>query len=133
LPPDADNLLGAWEACSSVGLEILSASEPLDEPRDSLLAQVVVQRRALTRATDGKSLLVDLSLTMAGFDFEAVWSERRSFLIDGIEFPVARLTHIVQSKALAGRPKDRLFLATHAEMLLEMERREQERGPRKMR
>ena len=54
---------------------------------------------------------------MAGFTFEEVWSERRTFLVEGVEIPVARLAHIVQSKAAAGRDKDRLFLATHEERL----------------
>jgi hypothetical protein len=42
------------------------------------------------------------------------------FEIDGIEVPVASLAHIIRSKAAAGRPKDRLFLATHAEALRRM-------------
>ena len=58
---------------------------------------------------------------MAGFaDFETVWNERRTFLIDGVEVAAARLLHIVQSKHAAGRDKDRLFLATHREGLQEL-------------
>jgi hypothetical protein len=57
---------------------------------------------------------------MAGFEFETVWREHRVFTDGGVELPVARLLHIVTSKALAGRPKDRLFLATHAEALREL-------------
>jgi hypothetical protein len=52
-----------------------------------------------------------------GFDFETVWAERRSFILEGVDLPTARLTHIVRSKHLAGRPKDRLFLATHRDAL----------------
>jgi hypothetical protein len=37
---------------------------------------------------------------------------------------VARLRDIVASKAQAGRPKDRLFLATHEEALKELMRKE---------
>ena len=36
---------------------------------------------------------------------------------------LARLTHIAQSKAAAGRPKDRLFLESHKEMLADLIRR----------
>jgi hypothetical protein len=57
---------------------------------------------------------------MAGFDFESVWRERRIFTVDGVEIPTARLLHIVQSKAQAGRPKDRLFLETHKENLRQL-------------
>lgn len=49
---------------------------------------------------------VDLSLVMAGFDFETVWAERRIFMVEGVDIPVARLRHIVESKAAAGRLKD---------------------------
>ena len=57
---------------------------------------------------------------MSGFTFEEVWAERRTFALAGAEVPVARLKHIVASKAAAGRDKDRLFLATHAEALREL-------------
>lgn len=59
-------------------------------------------------------LQVDLTLEMAGFDFETVWNERRAFLVEGVEIPTARL-HIVQSKHAAD--KDKLFLATHRDAL----------------
>lgn len=120
LPPDADNLLRAWSACEACGLELSSSGEPLDRPRDADLARRVVEFRALTRAEDGAGLLVDLSLVMSGFDFESVWDERVRFGLGGVEIPVARLRHIVTSKASTGRPKDRLFLETHAEALREL-------------
>jgi hypothetical protein len=96
----------------------------LDRPRDLQLARAVVEQRALTRANDRKGLIVDLTLVMAGFDFEAVWKERRTFLVDGVEVPVARLAHIVASKAAAGRPKDLLFLEAHRALLRDLLERE---------
>jgi hypothetical protein len=120
LPADPDNLLRAWQACDAAGLRLWSGNEPLDLPRDRSLADAVVGRRAQVRATDEQGLLIDLTLVMAGFGFEAVWNERRIFLVEGIEIPVARLSHIVRSKAAAGRDKDRLFLATHADALKQM-------------
>ena len=116
LPADAGNLMRAWDACDEAGLALWSVNEPLDTPHDRLVADAVVARRALTRATRG-DLQVDLTLVMAGFEFERVWNERRLFIVDAVEIPVARLAHIVASKAAAGREKDRLFLATHAEAL----------------
>lgn len=127
LPPDADNLLLAWQAAEEVGLELWCGNELLDSPRDGVVARAVVQRRALTRATDGGVLHVDLTLVMGGFDFETVWGERRSFRVEGVEVPVARLTHIAQSKASAGRAKDRLFLESHQEVLASLIRRDE--GP----
>jgi hypothetical protein len=88
------------------------------------LTRANVERRALVRATGPDNLLVDLTLVMAGFDFETVWAERRTFIVDGMDVPVARLLHIVPSKEASGRDKDRLFLATHEEALRQMYEKE---------
>ena len=120
LPTDAENLLTAWRACESVGLQLWAGDEPLGKPLDRFLADRVVERKALTKATDDKGLEVDLTLVMAGFEFEGPWRERRVFRVEGVEIPVARLIHIVTSKAKANRPKDRLFLETHAEALKDL-------------
>jgi hypothetical protein len=117
LPLDPTASLLAWQACELVGLELWCGDEPLDKLRDRQLAEAIVAGRVLVRAIDGAGLQVDLSLVMAGFDFEAVWNERRTFRVGAVDVPVARLRHIVESKAAAGRPKDRLFLATHEEAL----------------
>ena len=77
----------------------------------------VVERRALTRASDGMGTDVDLSLVIERVRFEAIWPARRIFEVEEVAIPVARLSHIVESKATAGREKDRLFLATHREAL----------------
>lgn len=47
LPPEPENLLLAWQACESCGLELSSSGEPLDRPRDRLLAERVVERAGL--------------------------------------------------------------------------------------
>jgi len=121
LAPDPDNLIRCWEACEAAALELWAGEEPLDSPRDRWLAERLIERRAVVKATGTGDLQVDLTLVMAGFaDFETVWNERRTFLIDGVEVTVARLLHIVQSKHAAGRDKDRLFLATHREGLQEL-------------
>jgi hypothetical protein len=117
LPLDAANVVSAWAACEDTGLELWLGSEPLDRPRDSWLAKRAIERRAATRAAGRDDLVADLSMVMAGFDFESAWAERREFLIEGTAIPVARLLHIVASKHAAGRDKDRLFLATHRDAL----------------
>jgi len=117
LPRNADNLVRAWEACEDTGVELWLSDEPLDRPRDLWLAERVVERSALTRVTGPPNLEVDLTLVMKSFDFETVWKERRVFVVEGVEIPTARLTHIVESKQAAGRPKDQLFLATHFDAL----------------
>jgi hypothetical protein len=120
LPLDPDNLLRAWDACEAAGLALWSGNEPLDRPHDRFVADAVIARRALVRATDESGLQVDLTLVMAGFDFDTVWNDRRIFVVDGEQIPVARLAYIVKSKAAAGREKDRLFLATHAAALKQL-------------
>ena len=120
LPPDPQNLLEAWEACRRAGLDLYSGNEPLDEPRDPWLAERIVALRALTRANDHAGLLVDLTLVMAGFEFEDVWSERRIFQVGGVPLPVARLQHIIDSKRAVGRKKDLLFVETFAQSLQEL-------------
>jgi hypothetical protein len=120
LPPDPQNLAQAWAACEELAYELWLGDEPLDRPRDKWLAERVVERRALTRASGPEHLLVDLTLVMKGYEFETVWGERRMFVMEGVDVPTARLLHIVTSKQAAGRPKDQLFLATHQDALAEL-------------
>jgi len=123
LPPDPDNELRAWAACERMGLDLWLGDEPLGEPKDLFLAERIVERRIVVTAIAG-DLVVDLSLTMAGFAFEDVWKEHRVFRVDGMDVPVARLAQIVESKRIANRAKDRLFLETHAEALRQLLRGE---------
>ncbi len=120
LPLEPENALRAWRSCESVGLELFCGDELLDRPRDLLIAKRIVSNRALVRATDRAGLDVDLSFVMAGFDFEPVWLERRIFRSGGVDIPVARFAHIVESKRRAGRDKDRLFFASHAEAIRDL-------------
>lgn len=123
LPLDPENLAQTWAACESLGLDLWSQDEPLDSPRDRWLAERMIERHALTRVT-AEDLKVDLTLVMKGYEFETIWKERRLFMIEGVEIPVARLLHIVTSKHAAGRDKDKLFLATHREALEQLLKRQ---------
>lgn len=123
LPLDPDNLVNAWAACDDAGHEVWSAGEPPDRPRDRQLADTVVARRAMTRATGQGGVAFDLALEMHGFTFEEVHEASRRFRIDGVGVPVARLLHIVASKQAANRDKDKLFLATHKDALEQLLKR----------
>lgn len=120
LPLDARNLLQAWQLSVEAGCDLWTDDEPLDKPLDLPLAEAVVSRRALTTATHSDGLTVDFTLTMAGFDFETIWKEHSQFSVGNVQIPVARLAHIVESKARANRPKDRLFLETYRERLRDL-------------
>ena len=117
VPQDAANLLLAWNTLESLGLDLRADDQPLDRPRDAFLARAVTDRAALTTATDGHHLHVDLTMVMGAFRFDDAWSRRREFRSHGVAVPVAALGDIIAAKAAADRPKDRLFLATHAEEL----------------
>ena len=117
LPPDPVNLMRAWAACAEASLDLWLTNEPLARPRDRWLAERIVAQRALTRAMGPDGLQIDLTLLMKAFEFEPVWSERRTFRIEGVDVPTARLRHIVESKHATGRPKDMYFLATHKDAL----------------
>ena len=117
LPTDPENALRAWQTAEGCRLELSCGEEPLDRPRDLFLAERIVERRALVRGTDGRGLDVDFSMVMGNFDFETIFARQRTFLVEGVPIKVARLSDIVASKAAAGREKDRLFLASHAEAL----------------
>ena len=123
LPPDPANLLRAWQSAEDLGLELTCSGEPLDSPRDLWLAERIVERRALTRVQGSQRFLVDYSLVMADFDFDSIWNGRRDFVDRRVDIPVASLSHIVQSKAKVGRPKDKLFLETHKEALRDLLRK----------
>lgn len=128
LPLDGKNALACWRALEGGGWKLWCGTDPLGKPLDRWLADRIVNRRALVRATNAAGLQLDLTYVMSGFDFEQVWAERRRFRSAGVEIPVARLAHIVESKRAAGRPKDILFLATHEQALRTLLAEDKESG-----
>ena len=119
LPPDPINARRAWSASESLDLDLWVGDEPLDRPRDLALARAICSRRALVRVS-GRGLAADFTMVMGGWTFAHVYQKRRDFRVRGVRVPVASLRDIVESKAAAGRPKDRLFLATHEEELQDL-------------
>ena len=128
LPLDADVLHSAWQSALHCGFELWAGTEPLSVPHDRALAGRVVESQATTTAVhpEIEGTEVDFTLSMAGFDFATVHAEHRPFRVGGTMVPVARLSHIVQSKARANRPKDRLFLATYEDALRRLLREEED-------
>ncbi|MCK6447202.1 MAG: hypothetical protein L6Q99_12505 [Planctomycetes bacterium] len=120
LPRDPENHLRAWQTCDACNVDLVTETDPLDFPRGLELARKVVGHAAWIRAIDPDELQVDLTFVMAGFHFEGVRRERTVFVLEGAEVPLARLRHIVESKAAVGRHEDQLFLATHEENLRQL-------------
>jgi hypothetical protein len=98
LPLDPKNTLGVLETAARTGFDLRAGGEPLIQI-DSLIAERIVERQALVTASYGKGLDIDFTHVMAGFDFETVWSERRTFLVHDVPISVARLSQILASKA----------------------------------
>lgn len=124
LPLDPQNLLRAWEACELAGWTLWSGGEPLDQPRDLLVATRVVQGRALTTAFVEGELPTDLTFVMGSFDFEDVWLRRTEKYEEYVQVELARLADILAAKTLADRPKDRSFLAQNRALLDDLLRAE---------
>jgi hypothetical protein len=124
LPLDAQNLMRAWEACELAGWTLWSSGEPLDQPRDLLVATRVVQLRALTTAKVEGELPTDLTFVMGSFDFEDVWLRRTEKYEEYVQVELARLADILAAKTQADRPKDRRFLAENRALLDDLLRAE---------
>lgn len=115
LPADVKVLGRANRVLRGLGFELEAGVEPLPDDDPVVLAGVV-RARACLRAFREKAQ-VDLPLQIAGYEFADLWPKRRRFRLQGVEVNVASLEHILRSKELAGRPKDRLFLATYKDAL----------------
>lgn len=124
LPLDAQNLMRTWEACELAGWTLWSSGEPLDQPRDLLVATRVVRLRALTTARVESELPTDLTFVMGSFDFEDVWLRRTGSLEEYAHVELARLADILAAKKHANRPKDRNFLAENSAILADLLRLE---------
>lgn len=49
---------------------------------------------------------IDFLTTIDGVDFAAAWPERVRCTVDGIEFPMLSLKHLLENKRATGRPQD---------------------------
>ncbi|HVT45756.1 MAG TPA: hypothetical protein VMT00_15360 [Thermoanaerobaculia bacterium] len=70
------------------------------DPIDRWLADRTLSNRAGSKAIHAAGTGIDFTLEMTGFDFDTVWEARRKFRVGDSEIPVARLAHIVSSKAV---------------------------------
>jgi hypothetical protein len=116
-------VIGVWGAnyyamnggaiCTATERELFLPLNPENELRAGRAAESVILG----------DITVNFTTEMPGFDFETVFANHRVFRAEGVDIPVARLEHIIESKRRADRPKDRLFLATHEEALRQFLRR----------
>ena len=115
LKPTLRNVERAVRCLRRLGFDIGTAAGQLGEGR---LAGVVRQRRTLVgTTTDGT--MVELLLKISGYAFTELARDAVTFTVRGVPIKVGRLTKLLQSKQLAGRPKDRQFLQRYRSLLNE--------------
>ena len=66
MPPKAGNLERAWAACEDAGLELCLIEEPLDRPRDRLLAERVIARQVERYEGAGPAVEATGQMTITG-------------------------------------------------------------------
>jgi len=128
LPVEFATLRKALETLKAMGFVFEAGGEPLPELDPALLrgifrARVVV----LAERPDAR---IDICTQIAGAEFETLWRLRREFIVEDTIIRVGPLQALVKSKQLADRPKDRLFLEQHGEIINSL-LRGRKRGSRK--
>jgi hypothetical protein len=89
---------------------------------DSALVKGILRARAVVRA-ERADARVDLCTQVAGTGFQELWEAHREFVVEGVKLRVGPLQGLVTSKQTADRPKDRLFLEQHKEIIETMLRK----------
>lgn len=77
----------------------------------------VIRDRQTIAATNTDGIMIELILRVSGFAFSELSRDAATFTIRGIPVRVGRLNKLLQSKKLAGRPKDRRFLKYYESFL----------------
>ena len=78
------------------------------------------QRTIIATTVDG--LRVELLLRISGFPFSELARDVSIFDIEGVPVRVGKLSKLLDSKRLAGRPKDLQFLRRYENLLKEPEK-----------
>jgi hypothetical protein len=115
LPPDPKVLARALRVLRKLRFTLSAGGEGIPD-EDPVLMDGIVRARACVQAVRG-IVRIDLALEIAGYTFERLWNRRRRFRLGGAVVHVAPLEDILRSKELAGRDKDKLFLATYRDAL----------------
>lgn len=115
LKPTLPNVQKASNQLARLGLSLGTAAGAL-EGRE--LRELVRARRTLV-ATTPDGVMIELLLAISGYTFEALAQDAATMAVRGTPVKVGRLTKLLRSKQLAGRPKDRQFLQRYEALLRE--------------
>jgi hypothetical protein len=92
--PTADNAARLWRA-----LDVFGAPRSRLSP-DSFTQPNVVYQIGLPPNR------IDFLTTIDGVEFEEAWQEKVPCVVDGIEFSMLSLRHLLENKRATGRPQD---------------------------
>lgn len=106
LEPTLRNVERAVHILTSLDFTVGSTEGAL-RPGD--LRRLVRGQKTLV-ATNPDGVMVELLLKISGYPFAELAKDAATFTIQGTPVRVGRLEKLLQSKKLAGRPKDRQFL-----------------------
>lgn len=113
LEPTLHNVTQAIHGLSEVGFTLGTTTGQL-EPEQ--LTRLVRDRRTLV-ATTPEGMTIELLLEVPGFSFSELARDAATFTVRGVPVKVGRLTKLLTSKRVAGRPKDRTFLQRYQALL----------------
>ncbi len=111
--PTLANVQKAVRQLERLGFSI-GTSRGAVEARDWRMA---VRKRQTLVATTPDGIMVELLLAVSGYTFEELVRDAATVTVRGTPVQVGRLTKLLRSKRLAGRPKDRQFLTRYAALL----------------
>ena len=111
--PTLRNVRQAVQSLTDLGFTLGTSSGRLELER---LTQLIRDRRTLI-ATTTEGVAIELLLKVSGFPFSELLRDAATFTVRGVPVKVGRLTKLLKSKQLAGRPKDRQFLKRYQSLL----------------
>ena len=79
----------------------------------------VIQSQTTLVAGNPQGIQIELLLRVSGYVFRDLYDDAVTFLVDEVPIRVGRLQKLLNSKKIAGREKDRLFLRRYEALLRE--------------
>jgi hypothetical protein len=113
LEPSLSNVEQAVTVLNGLGFTLGTAAGAL--PHADLRA--IVRARTTLIATTPDGLMVELLLRVSGYPFTELARDAATVAVRGVPVNVGRLSKLLRSKRLAGRPKDRQFLRRYQSLL----------------
>lgn len=126
LEPSVANVQKAIRSLKALGFHLGTQKGTFIETE---LKQLVRNCQTLI-ATTQEGIMVELLLKVSGYPFSELAKDAAIFTVRGVPIRVGRLSKLLRSKLIAGRPKDRYFLKRYQSLLEEGEEERKEKGRR---